>query len=160
MTEVAYCKISCNHCGGHIAFPPSTAGETVTCPHCGKHIFLPYGLESTEPSASTDPTVTKPPEPVRSYRLRTESKPKPENTNRKPEKALAEAIVELMRLVAQMAQNQITIGRLIGEKLPQLPAGERALLLDFETKSRVSLQKLQTARDHLITLLQSGLLDS
>jgi ribosomal protein S27E len=33
-------KISCPHCGGHVAFPWSRAGQSVACPHCGQQIVL------------------------------------------------------------------------------------------------------------------------
>ena len=34
MNDADYLKCSCQNCGGHIEFPPSGAGESVTCPHC------------------------------------------------------------------------------------------------------------------------------
>jgi hypothetical protein len=37
MTEI---KTSCPKCGGHIAFPPETAGQEASCPHCNEVIVL------------------------------------------------------------------------------------------------------------------------
>ena len=34
-------KISCNHCGGHIAFSKLWLGRSINCPHCSRTITLP-----------------------------------------------------------------------------------------------------------------------
>jgi hypothetical protein len=33
-------KISCRHCGGHIAFPAHGVGQQMACPHCAQSIKL------------------------------------------------------------------------------------------------------------------------
>ena len=35
-----FLKISCLHCGGHIAFPADGVGRQTACPHCGRMISL------------------------------------------------------------------------------------------------------------------------
>ena len=39
-TEENYVKISCGHCGGHIAFPSRYLGRDIACPHCHKNVTL------------------------------------------------------------------------------------------------------------------------
>jgi len=58
MSEPVYLKISCGSCDGHIAYPDSSAGQTVLCPHCSKNVFLPY--QSVAPEATEAPPVRQP----------------------------------------------------------------------------------------------------
>jgi DNA-directed RNA polymerase subunit RPC12/RpoP len=40
MSEAAYIRCPCLHCGQHIEFPSSAIGETVQCPQCGHQTML------------------------------------------------------------------------------------------------------------------------
>ena len=47
----SYLKCSCSSCGGHIEFPASGAGSSVTCPHCGWPTTLTPPSPGSHPSA-------------------------------------------------------------------------------------------------------------
>lgn len=47
MSEEAYAKCSCQHCGNHIEFPVEAAGASVRCPHCDEPTTL--ALVAPEP---------------------------------------------------------------------------------------------------------------
>ena len=40
MAEPKYLKGACEHCRGHIEFPPGALGTKVSCPHCGQETAL------------------------------------------------------------------------------------------------------------------------
>ena len=40
MSEPSYFKGACQHCRGHIEFPPNALGTRVSCPHCGQQTEL------------------------------------------------------------------------------------------------------------------------
>jgi len=42
-----FAKCSCQHCGGHIEFPPHGAGRTIPCPHCGSATLLALSRAAT-----------------------------------------------------------------------------------------------------------------
>jgi ribosomal protein S27E len=50
MANSKYLKGECQHCGGHIEFPPEAAGTTAECPHCGKATDLLLAAPPTESS--------------------------------------------------------------------------------------------------------------
>src|ERR1051326_116102 len=50
MNQTKYLKGECQHCHGHIEFPPESAGLTTTCPHCGKQTELLLAMPKDEPT--------------------------------------------------------------------------------------------------------------
>jgi hypothetical protein len=48
MQSESFLKCSCNHCGGHIEFPPAGIGQSISCPHCGEQTELIQNVEGAE----------------------------------------------------------------------------------------------------------------
>ena len=46
MDETIFLKCACSHCDGHIEYPVSAVGETISCPHCGTMEILPAAVTS------------------------------------------------------------------------------------------------------------------
>ena len=54
MSEPVYFKVSCGSCGGHIAYPDTSSGQTVACPHCGNIVMLQNDLPLIQVSTSIE----------------------------------------------------------------------------------------------------------
>ncbi len=52
-------KCSCDHCGGHLEFDASLAGQATACPHCGGETTLRLS-ETATPEAETPPQADAP----------------------------------------------------------------------------------------------------
>ncbi len=61
MTAIAYLRTDCEHCTGHIEYPPELVGQSIACPHCGQTTGLssPLGPKSQAP-AETAKIKTRP----------------------------------------------------------------------------------------------------
>jgi hypothetical protein len=59
MSEIAYLKIACERCSGHIEYPSEMAGQSIQCPHC-QHVIT---LSSPPPPIPSQRTPGPPPVP-------------------------------------------------------------------------------------------------
>ncbi len=57
MSDAGYWKCACQKCGGHLEFPPASAGETIACPHCGEPTTL-VANDSTSAATGKNPATT------------------------------------------------------------------------------------------------------
>ena len=55
MSNGDFVKGVCGHCAGHLEFPATAAGQTVSCPHCGRATALAVPAAGNLPRASRWP---------------------------------------------------------------------------------------------------------
>ncbi|MEO7300779.1 MAG: FxLYD domain-containing protein [Verrucomicrobiota bacterium] len=58
MPSESFLKCPCIHCGGHIEFPTSGIGRSISCPHCGQQTDLVQAVEHLEVPTSRPETKT------------------------------------------------------------------------------------------------------
>ena len=65
MSEDAYYKMTCNHCGGSVEFPAESEGATVPCPLCKEDLFLYRSVRAVGiPPVSTSVPPANPSAPI------------------------------------------------------------------------------------------------